>query len=165
MRGWVLVALARAEMSDEALPFVLEELDTGVDPYLVAAAAWALRSYPNPGSALAPFVMRAINQIRYHDDPVSFQAYGDYAISSSATSPVRELLVTLAWLGPHARGVLPGLEAIVRIQVGGPEGEGGGRPDAWKIDPRRRCANLSSRRWRRLLRAYRGLAGQVLVGA
>jgi protein SCO1/2 len=114
MRGWVLLALARTEISDDELLFVLEELDTGVDPYLVAAAACALRSYPNPNSALAPYVLRALNQIRYHDDPVSFQAFGDYATSSSGTSPVRELLVTSAWLGPHARGVLPELEAIVQ---------------------------------------------------
>lgn len=114
MRGWVLLALARAEISDDELLFVLEELDTGVDSYLVAAAACALRSYPNPNSALAPFVLRALNQIRYHDDPVSFQSYGDYATSSSGTSPVRELLATLAWLGPHARGILPEIEAIAQ---------------------------------------------------
>jgi protein SCO1/2 len=74
MRGWVLLALARTKISDDELLFVLEELDTGVDPYLVAAAACALRSYPNPNSALAPYVLRALSQIRYHDDPVSFQA-------------------------------------------------------------------------------------------
>ena len=44
MRGWVLLAMARAGVSDAALVFVLEELDTGIDPYLVAAAARALRS-------------------------------------------------------------------------------------------------------------------------
>lgn len=114
MRGWVLLALARTSLSDDALVFVLEELETGVDPYLVAAAAHALRSYPNPNPALAPFVMRAVHQIRYHDDPVSFEEYGAYAVSSTATSPVRELLKTLAWLGPHARVVLPDIEAVSR---------------------------------------------------
>ena len=115
MRGWVLVALARAPVPDEALPFVLEELDTGVDPYLVAAAARALRSYPHPGPALAPFVMRAIEQIRYHDDPVSFDEYGEYS-PSSATSPLRELFMTLAWLGSHARGALPRLEELTQVR-------------------------------------------------
>jgi protein SCO1/2 len=115
MRGWVLVALARAPVCDEALPFVLEELDTGVDPYLVAAAAQALRSYPHPGPALAPFVMRAIGQIRYHDDPVSLDQYGEYS-HSSATSPLRELFKTLAWLGAHARGVLPQIEALAQAR-------------------------------------------------
>src|SRR5687767_14411567 len=45
MRGWALLALARPTLTDDALPLVLEELDAGVDPYLVAAAARALRCY------------------------------------------------------------------------------------------------------------------------
>jgi protein SCO1/2 len=112
MRGWVMLALARAGVSDAALAFVLEELETGIDPYLVAAAARALRSYASPSAALAPFVIRALTNIRYRDEPVSFETYGEYALSSAGTSPVRELLASLAWLGPHARGVLPELEAL-----------------------------------------------------
>lgn len=118
MRGWVLLALARSGVSDDELIFVLEELDTGVDAYLVAAAARALRSYPRPTAALAPFAMRALTNIRYRDDPVSFENYGEYAVSSAGTTPVSELLTTLGWLGPHARGVLPELEAL-RAQRGG----------------------------------------------
>src|SRR5262245_50920351 len=47
MRGWILHTLATLGLSDDELIFVLEELDTGIDPYLVAAAARALRSYPH----------------------------------------------------------------------------------------------------------------------
>lgn len=112
MRGWILLALARSGVPDAALLFVLEELDAGVDAYLVAAAARALRSYPRPAPELAPFVMRALTHIRYRDEPVSFEDYGEYAVSSSGTSAVRELLATLAWLGSHARGVLDELEAL-----------------------------------------------------
>src|SRR5262249_48926967 len=115
--GWVLLALARVGISDAALLFVLEELDTGADPYLVAAAARAVRTFPRPTSALAPFVMRALTNIRYRDEPVSFENYGEYAVASG-TSPVRELLETLGWLGPHAQGVLPELE-LLRAQRGG----------------------------------------------
>lgn len=118
MRGWVLLAFARVRLSDAALIFVLEELDTGTDPYLVAAAARALRSYPRPNAALAPFLTRALNQIRYREEPVSFESYGEYADSSGGTSPVRELLSTLTWLGPHALGVLPELESLL-AQPGG----------------------------------------------
>jgi cytochrome oxidase Cu insertion factor (SCO1/SenC/PrrC family) len=118
MRGWVLLGIARAGVSDAALIFILEELDAGVDPYLVAAAARALRSCPRPTEALAPFVMRALTNIRYRDEPVSFEAYGEYAVSATGTSPVRELLATLTWLGPLARGVLPELVAL-RAQGGG----------------------------------------------
>ena len=73
MRGWVLLALARAGVSDAALIFVLEELDTGIDAYLVAAAARALAVLPRPQRHLAPFVMRALTNIRYRDEPVSFE--------------------------------------------------------------------------------------------
>lgn len=118
MRGWVLLAMAHAGLSDTGLIFVLEELDSGTDGYLVAAAARALRSYTRPNAALAPFVMRALTNIRYRDEPVSFDTYGAYAVSSKGTSPVRELLATLAWLGPHARGILQELEAL-RTGAGG----------------------------------------------
>ncbi len=112
MRGWVLLALARDGLSDAALPFVLEELDSGVDAYLVACAASALRSYPTPNAAFAPFVVRAVSNIRYRDERVALDKFGGFAIGSAGTSPVRELLATLSWLGPHARGVLPDVELL-----------------------------------------------------
>jgi protein SCO1/2 len=112
MRGWVLIGLARTGVPETALIFLLEELDTGIHAYLVAAAAQALRSYRKPDASFAPFVLRAINNIRYHDEPVSFERYGEYATSSTGTSPIRELLATLAWLGPCARGVLPEVEQL-----------------------------------------------------
>ena len=115
MRGWVLLALARTGVSDKELPFVLEEFDTGTDAYLVAAAARALKSYSRPSAALTPFVMRALTNAR--DEPLSFENYGEYAASSTGTSPVRELLGALAWLGPHARSALPEL-ASMRAQPG-----------------------------------------------
>ena len=118
MRGWVLIALARRGVSDAALLFVLEELATGTDAYLIGAAARALRAYSSPTAALAPFVMRALTNIRYHDEPLSFESYGEYAVSSAGTSAMRELLSTLTWLGPHARGVLSELKSL-RAQCGG----------------------------------------------
>src|SRR5688572_23540613 len=112
MRGWIVLALARINLPDAALPFVLEELDTGVDAYLVATAAIALRSYPAPSPAFAPFVVRAITNIRYRDERLSLYQYGGYAIGSTGTTPVRELLATLLWLGPHARGLAPEIELL-----------------------------------------------------
>ncbi len=118
MRGWILLSLSRAELSDQALLFVLEELDTGRDAYLVAAASRALRAYPRPLAAFAPFVMRAIDSIRYRDEPVAFDHYGEYAFATTETTPLRELLTTLAWLGPEARAVLPEVDAL-RTRRGG----------------------------------------------
>jgi len=111
MRGWVLLALARAGVPEAALIFLIEELQSGVDPYLVAAAARALRACPRPSAALAPLVWRALNNVRYHDEPLSLTRYGEYALTSE-TSAVRELIATLAWLGAHARAILPELRAL-----------------------------------------------------
>ena len=111
MRGWILLAFAKVGLSEAALLFVLEELDTGTDAYLIATAARALRQYPRPRASLAPYVQRALARIRYHDEPVSFEEYGEYSFSAG-TSAVRELLLTLAWLGPHAKAILPELESL-----------------------------------------------------
>ncbi|MBV9926367.1 MAG: SCO family protein [Acidobacteria bacterium] len=118
MRGWVLLALARGGLADDALVYVLEELDTGTDAYLLAAAARALRSYPSPDAAFAPFVARALARARYYEEPVSFERYGEYALSQTGTSPLGELFRTLEWLGPRARGVLAEVEEL-RAQFGG----------------------------------------------
>jgi protein SCO1 len=120
MRAWILIALARVGLTDGALLFVLEELDTGRDAYLVAAAARALRTYPAPTAAFAPFVMRAIANTRYHDEPVAFDHYGEYSTSATGTTAVQDLLATLAWLGPHARGAVAEIEALRTNQGGIP---------------------------------------------
>ena len=112
MRGWVMLTLARTSLPDAALPFIIEDLDTGVDAYLVAAAAVALRSYPTPNPAFAPFVVRAITNIRYRDERVSLKTFGGFAIGTKGTSPVRELLATLAWLGPNARASVAEIETL-----------------------------------------------------
>lgn len=115
LRGWVLLSLARTGITDETLLFVLEELDNGLDPYLVAAAALALRSYPTPKAAFAPFVISSLGNIMGRNQPVSFAHYGDYVVSPRAgASPIRELLETLRWLGPAARSVLPEVQAFAR---------------------------------------------------
>ena len=118
MRGWVLLALARIGLPESGLPYVIEELETGIHGYLVAAAARALRSYPTPCDAWAPFVMIAINNIRYRDEPVSFDEYGAYSDSANDTSPIQELLQTLIWLGPHAKRVLAEMESLASPQGG-----------------------------------------------
>lgn len=110
MRGWILLALGRVGISDIELRFVVEELDTGIDSYLVAAAAHALPSYSHPSADLVPFLMRALANVS--DEPLSFKCYGEFAISDPDTSPMRELFRALMWLGPHAQSALPELTSM-----------------------------------------------------
>jgi protein SCO1/2 len=107
MRGWALLAFRQTGLPEEGLPFVLEELDAGIDPYLVAAAARALRCYSVPVIDFPPFVLQALTTMAGRDEPVSFADFGDYAVSEGGTSPLGELIETLAWLGPVARSILP----------------------------------------------------------
>ena len=113
MRGWVLETLGRDGLPDCALLYVLEELDTGRDPYLVAAAARALRGCPRREPGFAPYLARAITNVRDHDDFVSFASYGVYVDDREGTSAFSEVLATLRWLGPAARGVVTDLELLV----------------------------------------------------
>jgi len=118
LRGWVLVALGDIGVSDRELVFVLEELDTGIDPYLVAAAARALRTYREPSAAFAPYLARSVANLRYRDEPVCFDGYGEYALPGIGTTPLRELLATLVWLGPLGRAALPEVEALRETRGG-----------------------------------------------
>src|SRR5439155_9687514 len=65
------------------------------------------------------FVVRAIRSIRYHDEPIALDKYGEYAISSGKPTAVHELLLTLQWLGPNAAAALPELDEL-RTDKNGP---------------------------------------------
>jgi protein SCO1/2 len=112
MRGWILLALSRRQISDAALPFVLEELQSGTDPYLIATASRALRTYPLPNPFLTPVVLHALRNAPA--EPISFSGYGQYALEDSETTPVSELLAVLEWLGANAVSALPELVSMKR---------------------------------------------------
>ncbi len=121
MRGWVLLALGQQPLSERALLFVFEELDNGRDAYLVAAAARSLRNGASPAPFIAPFLIRALANIQFHDDFVRLDRYGGYAASqedtaensAALTTAVDELLAALRWLGSGVIQVLPAIEALL----------------------------------------------------
>lgn len=114
MRGWVLLALASGGLPEQALVFVLEELETSNEPYLVAAAATALRNYPKPHAGMVPFLLRSIDNIRYHDDLVCLSQYGGFVVPpNTGATALHELLSTLLWLGPLAQAARPALDAML----------------------------------------------------
>ncbi|MFO0757686.1 MAG: SCO family protein [Byssovorax sp.] len=113
MRGWVLASFEIAGLPDEALPFVIEELESGVEPYLIAAAARAVRGRPRPDPALAPYVVRAIGNVQGRDDLVSFSAFGAYAMPGEGETAVGELCATLRWMGPAASAARGAIEALL----------------------------------------------------
>lgn len=99
IRGFALAAFGRTGLPDDALPYVLEELESGRDPYLVAAAARALRGR-RPDPAFVPFLRKAETNIRAIDAPVTFDVYKPRWPFSNATSAVAEIRKTLASIDP-----------------------------------------------------------------
>ena len=112
MRGWILLALAQPLLRDSALLYVLEELDNGHDAYLIAAAARALRRYAKPDAAFAPLLLKAMANIRSHDDVVCLEHYGAFASTGVGTTAIAELLKSMSWMGSQAQAILPDLELI-----------------------------------------------------
>jgi protein SCO1/2 len=113
MRGYLLAAFERAGLPEEALPYVFEELEGGRDAYLVAAAARALRGRESRGCDAVPFLLKAIDNIKYADDAVSFDSYRPSWPLSGHTTALQEIASTLAWLGSEASSALPALRSLL----------------------------------------------------
>lgn len=102
MRGFALAAFERVGLPDEAIPFVIEELESGIDPYLVAAAARAVRGRSPLEPAFARPLVKAVRNMRGGDDLLSFAGYSVYATSANGATSIREIAATLAQMGPAA---------------------------------------------------------------
>jgi protein SCO1/2 len=112
MRGYILATFEQAGLPDAALPYVLEELENGRDAYLVAGAARALRGFDTPTSRLVPFLLKAVENIKYVDDALTFERYKPRWPITNYTTALREIFRTFGWLGTHAKSALPDLEAL-----------------------------------------------------
>jgi hypothetical protein len=98
MRGWVLLALEQLGVREPELLFVLEELDNACDPYVVATAARALRTFKYPTPSFVSAVEGALERVRYRDYPVNMRQYGGEGFPGIGTTAADELECTLNWL-------------------------------------------------------------------
>ena len=73
LRGYILASFETVGLPPEAVPFVLEELETGRNPYTVAAAARALRGAAEVPDEAPALLVGAIARLRGADDVVSFE--------------------------------------------------------------------------------------------
>jgi protein SCO1/2 len=112
MRGYILAAFEQTGLPDTALPYVLEELENGRDAYLVAGAAKALRGLAPPTSWVVPFLFKAVENIKYVDDALTFESYKPRWPITNYTTALTEIFRTFGWLGAHAKSALPDLEAL-----------------------------------------------------
>ncbi|HTI12878.1 MAG TPA: SCO family protein [Puia sp.] len=114
IRGFLLQSFSQTGLPEKALPFVLEELESGRNAYLVAAAAIALRGLPAPRPALTSYLLKGIENIKSIDDAISFASYRPEWPLKEYTTALAELLKTLAWMGESAKSALPALKALLQ---------------------------------------------------
>ena len=109
IRGFVLASFEKVGLPEMALPFVLEELQTGLNPYTVAAAAKGLRGAGQiPDNALKLLGIAAL-RIENDDDNVQHETFDPGDRTPARTSALAEIVRTIGLSGPsaqHLRGTL-----------------------------------------------------------
>lgn len=112
LRGYLLASLESVGLPAGAEPYVLAELESGLDPHAVAGAARALR-----GAVVVPpdapeLLVAAMIRLRAGDDYVSFRSVEPSRPDPDAVTAVTEIARTLAALGPRARAARAALIAL-----------------------------------------------------
>jgi protein SCO1/2 len=110
LRGHVLASFEMTGLPNAALPMIVEELEFGINPFTVAAAARGARGGRDLPELIVVLLLDSIHRIRGCDDVVRFDAFADGR--DVPPTAVMELLRTLAWLGPRARAALPALHEM-----------------------------------------------------
>jgi protein SCO1/2 len=95
VRAEALVALGAAGLPDAALPFVVEELESGGEPVLVAAAARAARGHRPPDPRLTRPLLQALRNLAGRDDVVTLGGQPSGAGDGGGTTALLEVLATL----------------------------------------------------------------------
>lgn len=109
LRGCLMAAFARTGLPKRALPYVLEALESGQHPYLCAGAARALQGLRRPLPALVPYLLKALEIVRYGDDHLNLDGTGAGGGGSTAAA---EILATLRAMGPAAAAARAPLETL-----------------------------------------------------
>ncbi|SRR6266851_1785051 len=103
IRGYLFESFAHTGLSDSALPFVLETLETGRDAYLVAGAAISLRGLSAPRPEIVPYLLKAASNMRFTDDAISFESYKPRWPLRNPSTALLEIFRTIQWMGACAR--------------------------------------------------------------
>jgi cytochrome oxidase Cu insertion factor (SCO1/SenC/PrrC family) len=109
IRGFVLASFEKVGLPETALPFVLEELQTGLNPYTVAAAAKGLRGAGQISDNALKLLGIAALRIENDDDNVQHETFDPGDRTPARTSALAEIIRTIGLSGPpaqHLRGTL-----------------------------------------------------------
>ena len=92
LRAYVLVSFAEGLPIEQVLPFALEQIVSGHDPFAVAAAAKALRNTTAPPDRIGVLLVEAIRRLKSRDSYV----WHDELTITASRPPDRTMLMELA---------------------------------------------------------------------
>jgi cytochrome oxidase Cu insertion factor (SCO1/SenC/PrrC family) len=113
LRGYLLASFETMGLPAAAVPFVIEELENGLNPYVVAAAAKAIRGARDVPEQTVTLLLEAIERLRSSDDVVCFDYCCEPAPGDAPITALMELFRTLAWLGSRAKQADAPLRAML----------------------------------------------------
>ena len=105
-------------MPPAALPYVLESLESDIDPYSVAAAAKAVRGITPPAPFIAAALVQVLSRLRARDDTVTFESLRPSWPVRCPTTALLEILASIRWLGEDAASQRAELESLRREHAG-----------------------------------------------
>jgi protein SCO1 len=120
LRGYIIEAFAHTGLPASAIAFVLDELESSISPYVVAAAAKALRRGDRTSANASPFLLKALKNVRMGDDQLTFKTYKPHWPIAEHTTATKEVLITLGWLGNQAKEVLDELKVLEKDPCSSP---------------------------------------------
>lgn len=111
LRGFVLASFEAVGLPDSALPFVLEELGAGINPYTVAAAARALRGADRISDHALRLLGEAAWRIESNDDWLQYETIDPDNRTASRTTALAEIIRTIGLTGARARPLIDAIAA------------------------------------------------------
>ena len=113
MRGYTMARFEQIGLPSKAFPYVLEALESSYDPYMVAAAAKALRGMKDPHPQTTGYLIKSFYNIWQHDQPISFSQYHIQWPLKTFSTALIEILTTIKWMGVYSQKYLEDLESIL----------------------------------------------------
>ena len=95
LRAYVMECVSRAGLASDAVAFIQEELESGMEPYGIAAAARAVRCLPSPPPGIERLLRSAADRISAVDENVCLAAYPSPQ-GTDGRSAFAEVMETLA---------------------------------------------------------------------
>jgi len=112
IRGYAMAAFERTALPDVAVPFMLDELENGMDPYNVAGAAIGLRGLTQQHTFVKPYLLKGFYNMLLMDDAISFRGFDVHYPLLEYTTPVREILITIQVLQIRDSGLSDSLKEV-----------------------------------------------------